>query len=233
MDLLCLMFECHPRGYLQTANGKPFSHDQIARMTGCSLDEVDLLIVELETACVFSRTKAGVIFSRRQVRDENSRADHRSRQHKYRKSKKEKGNGDASVTPMSHLSSSSTSSSSSTAEQTPPNPPAPDPPLDHIDIARRVGEECRITSTQVLREIQEQVKLDLAEGRIADDIAAEMVGSIQAYRQETPRLQVTWKLETFIGGGHWRDPTTWPRKEDRNGRAKQEAEWEAFKTNEA
>lgn len=87
------------------------------------------------------------------------------------------------------------------------------PALDHVDVARRVGEECRITSTGVIREIQEQAKLELADGRTADDIAAEIAGSIQAYRTEKPKLQITWGLEKFIGEGHWRDPTGWPRKE--------------------
>jgi hypothetical protein len=88
-----------------------------------------------------------------------------------------------------------------------------DPPaLDHVDVARRVGEECRITSPAVIREIQEQAKLELVD-RPPEDVAAELTASIEAYRAEKPRLRITWGLEKFIGEGHWRDPTSWPRKD--------------------
>jgi uncharacterized protein YdaU (DUF1376 family) len=108
-------------------------------------------------------------------------------------------------------SSSLSLSSSLTSVNNTPLPPAAT--LDHIDISRRVGEECQITSTTALREIQEQAKLDLAAGRIADDIAAELTASIRFYREEKPKLRITWGLEKFIGEGHWRDPRGWPRKE--------------------
>ncbi len=113
MDMLCLMFESDRRGFLQAPNGKPYSPDQLARMTGCSPDEVSHLLAELETSGVFSRTKNGTIFSRRLKRDEELRAENRSRQHSYRKQMKTKENGDTlvtqDVTPMSHPSSSSSS----------------------------------------------------------------------------------------------------------------------------
>lgn len=123
MDMLCLMFEGDRRGYLQAANGKPFSHEQIARMTGCSSEEVSHLTKELETSGVFSRTKHGVIYSRRQVRDEETRADNRSRQNKYRNQQKtnENSNGDItqSVTPLSHPSSPSVSKENKDSPPTP------------------------------------------------------------------------------------------------------------------
>lgn len=72
-DMLCLMHESPRRGYLQHANGKPVTAEQLARMTGCSTDEVSRLLQELEDAGVFSCTDHGVIYSRRMVRDEKIR----------------------------------------------------------------------------------------------------------------------------------------------------------------
>lgn len=73
MDLLCLMHESPRRGYLQHANGKPLTLEQIARMTGCSTEEASRLLRELEYSGVFSCTEHGVIYSRRMVRDEQRR----------------------------------------------------------------------------------------------------------------------------------------------------------------
>jgi hypothetical protein len=74
IDMLCLMWEAQPRGYLQTPSGDPLADEQIARMTGnCSLEEVRGWLGELESLGVFSRTSSGVIYSRRLVRDERKR----------------------------------------------------------------------------------------------------------------------------------------------------------------
>jgi len=74
IDMLCLMWESQPRGYLQTPTGAPLTDEQIARMTGnCSLEEVRGWLAELESLGVFSRTSSGVIYSRRLVREERKR----------------------------------------------------------------------------------------------------------------------------------------------------------------
>ena len=73
-DMLCLMFESINRGHLQHATGKPVTAEQLARMTGCSAEEVLRLLQELEDSGVFSRTDNGVIYSRRMVRDEGLRS---------------------------------------------------------------------------------------------------------------------------------------------------------------
>jgi hypothetical protein len=74
MDMLCLMFETARRGYLQHTTGAPVTPEQLARMTGCTADEVTHLLRELEDSGVFSRTENGVIYSRRIARDEDKRA---------------------------------------------------------------------------------------------------------------------------------------------------------------
>jgi uncharacterized phage protein (TIGR02220 family) len=75
-DMLCLMHEGAPYGYLKV-NNKVILPSNLARMVGATLQEVEGLLEELETAGVFSRDEDGCIFSRRMVKDErvrNSRA---------------------------------------------------------------------------------------------------------------------------------------------------------------
>lgn len=72
IDLLCVMFESEKRGYLQM-NGKAPSEEQIARMVGCSVDEISLAMRELREASVFSTSANGIIYSRRIVREEELR----------------------------------------------------------------------------------------------------------------------------------------------------------------
>lgn len=74
MDLLCLMFESPERGCLKHANGRPVTPEQLARMTGGTIDEVRALLQELDDCGVYSVRDDGVIFSRRMVRDEELRA---------------------------------------------------------------------------------------------------------------------------------------------------------------
>ena len=92
-DMLCLMFESVRRGYLQHATGKPVSPEQLARMTGCSAEEVSRLLQELEDSGVFSRTEHGVIYSRRMARDEGKRE-------KCREAGKRGGNPNLVVSPL-------------------------------------------------------------------------------------------------------------------------------------
>jgi hypothetical protein len=52
---------------------RPILPAVLARMVGCTLEEVEQLLSELENAGVFSRTDEGTIFSRRMVQDEKVR----------------------------------------------------------------------------------------------------------------------------------------------------------------
>ena len=69
MDMLCLMHQNARKGYLQHPSGLPVTPVQLARMAGGGVDEVAGLLQELENSGVFSRTKDGVIYSRRMDRD--------------------------------------------------------------------------------------------------------------------------------------------------------------------
>lgn len=74
-DLLTLMHEAEPYGHLIVGAVAP-STKQLAALLGATPKETEALLRELEEAGVFSRTEAGVIYSRRMVRDrEKDQAD--------------------------------------------------------------------------------------------------------------------------------------------------------------
>lgn len=68
MEMLCIMHEASPYGHL-VLGGHAVSNDVLARMAGAGMDEVSALLIELENAGVLSRTRKGVIYSRRMVKD--------------------------------------------------------------------------------------------------------------------------------------------------------------------
>lgn len=119
---LRMMFIAHNSdryGYLML-DGKPLSPEAIARRCGCSLEQYLPLLAELDGASIPSRTKAGVIFSRRMVRDAEKRADNRMYQFTHRKSLARKGNSKTDVSPMSDVSSTSSSSLNTNTKATTP-----------------------------------------------------------------------------------------------------------------
>ncbi len=69
MEMLCIMHEATPRGFL-VINGHDVTERHLAALTGTSTDEITNLISELESAGVFSRDGKGRILSRRMVRDD-------------------------------------------------------------------------------------------------------------------------------------------------------------------
>jgi hypothetical protein len=72
MDMLCIMFEAQPRGFL-ILNGKPALVEQLARMVGSTAGEVSCLVGELTDAGVVSANSQGCLYSRRMVRDDEIR----------------------------------------------------------------------------------------------------------------------------------------------------------------
>lgn len=68
-EMLDLMHDGEPYGHL-TAGGVPIDVVQLARLIGIPLQKARRWLAELEDRKVFSRTEAGVIYSRRMVRDE-------------------------------------------------------------------------------------------------------------------------------------------------------------------
>lgn len=73
MDMLSLMHLSPRRGYLLAATGSPISPEQLARLTGCSADEVTRLLAELTSSGACSCTDDGTLYNRRMVREEGKR----------------------------------------------------------------------------------------------------------------------------------------------------------------
>lgn len=116
LRIMFLMHDSPRYGYLCTATGSPVPPAHVASQCGLSPEQYEALLAELDSVSVPSRTAAGVIFSRRMVRDSRRRA-------QYRKSKvsSKKQTFHTNSTQVPHVSSSS--SSSSKTNTTPPTPP--------------------------------------------------------------------------------------------------------------
>jgi len=73
IDMLALMAQAPRRGYLQQANGRQMTVEQLAILVGSSIAIVSRLLQELESAGVYSSDATGTIFSRRMIRDVEER----------------------------------------------------------------------------------------------------------------------------------------------------------------
>lgn len=67
-EMLCIMHEAEPYGHL-LVNGRGVEIKRLASLAGAGLREAVNALAELESCGVFSKTEAGVIFSRRMKRD--------------------------------------------------------------------------------------------------------------------------------------------------------------------
>ena len=72
IEMLSLMHESDPYGHLLVSGIAP-TDAQLGVLVGAPSDQIPDMLGELETAGVFSRTRAGVIYSRRMTRDEKRR----------------------------------------------------------------------------------------------------------------------------------------------------------------
>jgi hypothetical protein len=71
-ELLCIMHEANPYGFLLVSGKKP-TEKQLASLVGATPREVRALMAELEAAGVYTVDDQGVVFSRRMVKDEARR----------------------------------------------------------------------------------------------------------------------------------------------------------------
>ncbi|HSZ03541.1 MAG TPA: hypothetical protein VK788_28855 [Terriglobales bacterium] len=86
MDMLCLLFECPVRGVFVDSSGKPWSDEEIAEAIGGDIGTNLGHIAELVSKGVAQRDTRGAIFSRRMVRDEQTRRSATERKRKERSS---------------------------------------------------------------------------------------------------------------------------------------------------
>jgi hypothetical protein len=84
MDMLCMMFECPIRGVLADSGGSPWSDQEIAEAAGGPIGTNLECIAELVAKGVAHRNDRGAIFSRRLVRDEETRRQTQKRVQKHR-----------------------------------------------------------------------------------------------------------------------------------------------------
>lgn len=71
-ELICVMHECTPYGHL-AVNGRALKDVQAAAMVHYPLPLYRKALAEIEAAGVSSRNEAGLLYSRRMVRDERLR----------------------------------------------------------------------------------------------------------------------------------------------------------------
>lgn len=67
IEMIALMHQANPYGHLLVSGLSP-TDTQLAALVGCPPDQITHLVGELETAGVFSRTRSGVIYSRKMTR---------------------------------------------------------------------------------------------------------------------------------------------------------------------
>ena len=104
-----------------------------------------------------------------------------------------------------------------TVTETKQEPPTPLPPsfLDPAMISRKVMKDAAISSDQVWRAVEGQVRLEVGNGCIedeADAVVSRMVTSWQRFQKATPRLEFKWAAQKFFGEGYWRNEHNWPWK---------------------
>ena len=67
VEMICLMHEATPYGQLLIKGQSP-TEAQLSVLVGATSDQVTAMLCELESAGVFSRTRAGVIYSRKMTK---------------------------------------------------------------------------------------------------------------------------------------------------------------------
>jgi hypothetical protein len=68
IDLLCLMMDGNPYGHL-AINGEALTDEETARVIGCDVATFKGILYRIEKRGIASRTEAGMLYSRRLVRD--------------------------------------------------------------------------------------------------------------------------------------------------------------------
>lgn len=72
IEMLSIMHDAPVYGHLMHQGGEAITPEELARIVSAPLPEVEACLRELERYAVFGRNRAGVIYSRRMVRDEKT-----------------------------------------------------------------------------------------------------------------------------------------------------------------
>ncbi len=123
LRLMFLMHDSERYGYL-CQNSLPIPPEMLARRCGCTLDEFNALLSELESVGIPGRSQDNIIFSRRMVRDAEERAKNAERQRRYYQKHNAQPNADTNadtngdLTAVSRKPNKHSSSSSSDNSET-------------------------------------------------------------------------------------------------------------------
>ena len=142
-EMLNMMHGTERYGYLQ-ANGLPIPEETIARYCGCSLDEYQSLLSELDAARVPRRNHMSIIYCARMVNDQKQRDVWRKQKENQRDNGKR---CPQDVRNMSALSSSSSSSTNLKPKATSGAQTAPVPP-NYVEIVKNLAKTKTITPQQ-------------------------------------------------------------------------------------
>lgn len=223
MEMLSLMHEAEPYGHLLVSSISP-TEAQIGVLAGAPADQIPEIIGELESAGVFSRTKDGVIYSRRMTRDAKKRAVAK-RNGKY--------GGNPSLLKQTGISPSDNPQDNprvkaqrpeARSQNTPCSPPAGDAskingsqqtPSPQAQFSEFWGVYPRKTAkggaeAKFLRLVKsgKVTGTDLIAG--AERYAAEVAGRAPAQDGRIPICHPT----TWLNQGRWEDETEAPNSED-------------------
>ncbi len=141
MDMLCIMHQAEPEGYL-LLNGDSVTPEKLAVYSGCNADVTRGCMAELLLHGVSSVSDEGVIYCRRMVRDAEKRGGTRERVAKYRKKRKSNAECNDGVTPLLEASNQK-------PEGKTPQPPKGDAPPKRLKFIKPTIEEVRAYAASI------------------------------------------------------------------------------------
>ena len=216
-EMLLLMHESERRGFL-VLNGRPMSDETIARALGLDKQILTLALTSLLESGVASREdETGAIYCRRMARDEKLR--------KVRSDAGKKGGNPLLLKQNPTTQVNQTLKMKMKKEDEESTSSFLSPEMVARGLCENIGISLGYGPQSVNTAVTEVAAAELKAGRDLEDVAVEMEAAWRFYTQEKPQLRIQWGPAKFFGEGHWRDPTTWPRKE--KTRAQEITAWRA------
>lgn len=182
-------------GYLVT-NGRPTPDEAIARYCGCTLQEYQALLPELEHARVPGRTADGILFSRRMVRDQKQRA-------RWRKDKKNQRDRKVSVSCPQNVRTMSSPSS------------LPSPSASPIQKPKELPQPgFQVFWEAYPKKVAKKDALRAWARTGAEDHAGEVLASVSAWKltEQWQDFEFIPYPATFLNRTQWKEPVPRPEQ---------------------
>lgn len=201
VDMLCLMFECSPRGVLITGSS-PWSRDDVAAAVGGNVDVARGCVDELVAKGVCGVREDGALFNRRMMRDDAARVMNAKRVSAHREKQRCNAECNGGVTPSREDEDENEDHPKSKIQR---------PPLSTAEgiyslYPRKVGRVAALKAiTKILSESEPEMELKLAERTAA---YAEAVKRWPIEELQFVPHPATW----FNRGSFDDDPATWVRQ---------------------